>query len=234
MCGKRRGPMRWVDPPPKGTPVCGGFDGATTSDWTVIKLETVDGLLFTPRYGRDERPAIWNPEQWGGRVPRGEVHAAWEQIADMYELERVYCDPWHFQSEIASWGQAYGEKVFIEWHTNREKPMHEALETFYTDISSRVLRHDGCPLTTLAMGNARRVTKPGARYGLAKPSDTQKIDAVVTSVLAHKAAVDARATGWGGEQVDTRVFCFGNESRVQAAPRRDRFGQRRGGGVRGW
>ena len=209
MCGKRRGLMRWVDAPPAGTRVCGGFDGSTTGDHTVIKLETVDGLLFTPRYGPDDRPTVWDPEQWGGRVPRGEVHAAWEQIAGTYRLERVYCDPWHFQSEIASWGQLYGEDVFIEWHTNRDRAMHEALETFFTDVDAGTLRHDGCPLTNLHMGNARRVARPGARYGLAKPSDTQKIDAAVTSVIAHKAATDARATGWGNnDDVDTRVFCF--------------------------
>lgn len=200
--------MRWLDSPPAGTRVCGGFDAATVSDHTAIKLETIDGLLFTPRYGPDSRPTIWNPAEWGGRTPRDEIHAAWAEIADRYVLERVYCDPWHFQSEIAAWGKAYGEKVFVEWHTNRDRQMHEALELFLTDVSTRTLRHDGCPITTLHVGNARMVARPG-RYILGRPSATQKIDAAMASALAHKAAVDARADGWDNETVDSRVFCFG-------------------------
>ena len=97
--------MKWVDPPPAGSAVCGGFDGAETDDWTAIKLETIDGLLFTPRYGPDARPTIWNPAEWGGRTPRDEVHAAWDEIARTYRLERVYCDPPLWRSEITTWAR---------------------------------------------------------------------------------------------------------------------------------
>ena len=200
--------MRWLDPPPAGTLVCGGFDGASVNDCTVIKLETIDGLLFTPRYGPDRRPTIWNPAEWGGKTPRGEVDAAWDEINDTYSIERVYCDPWHFTSEIGVWGRKHGEEKFIEWHTNRDRVMHEALELFVTDLGTRALRHDGCPITTLHVGNARKLARPGMRYKLGKPSETQKIDAGMGSALAHKAAVDARAAGWTTEQTDTRVFCF--------------------------
>ena len=200
--------MRWLDPPPPGTSVCGGFDGSTVSDCTVIKLETIDGLLFTPRYGPDRRPTIWNPAEWGGKTPRGEVDAAVNEIAETYSLGRVYCDPWHFTSEIGAWAKRHGEDVFVEWHTNRDRPMHEALELFVTDLGTGRLRHDGCPITTLHVQNARKLARNGGRYIIGKPSQTQKIDAGMGSVLAHKAAVDARAAGWTDEQTDTRVFCF--------------------------
>ncbi len=78
----------WLPNPPKGTRVCAGFDGSENDDWTCIKMETLDGLIFTP-------------------------------------LER---------------------------------------------------------------------------YGLAKPQQNRKIDAAVTSVLAHEAACDARAAGWGARK----------------------------------
>ena len=211
--------LPWIDPPPRGARVCGGFDGSTTSDWTVIKLETADGLLFTPRYGPERRPTIWNPEEWGGRTPRKEIHAAWDELADLYRLERVYCDPWHFQSEIAEWSNLYGEGVFIEWHTNRDRPMHEALELMVTDIGTRKLRHDGCPVTSLHVGNARMLARRGGRYILDKPSPTQKIDAAMGSALAHKAAVDARSFGWDVEDVDTRVFCLGKTGRERRSAR---------------
>ena len=188
--------------------MCGGFDGASVSDCTVIKLETSDGLLFTPRYGPDRRPTIWNPAEWGGKTPRSEVDAAWAEINDTYSLERVYCDPWHFTSEIGVWARLYGEGKFIEWHTNRDRVMHEALELLVTDLATRTVRHDGCPITTQHVANARKLARPGSRYVLGKPSPMQKIDAGMGSVLAHKAAVDARADGWIGEKPDTRVFCM--------------------------
>lgn len=223
--------MRWLDPPPAGTPVCGGFDGASVSDCTVIKLETSDGLLFTPRYGPDRRPTIWNPAEWGGKTPRSEVDAAWAEINDTYSLERVYCDPWHFTSEIGVWARLYGEGKFIEWHTNRDRVMHEALELLVTDLATRTVRHDGCPITTQHVANARKLARPGSRYVLGKPSPMQKIDAGMGSVLAHKAAVDARADGWIDEKPDTRVFCMverrggiGAADRLDSQRRRARHG----------
>lgn len=58
----------WLPNPPKGTRVCAGFDGSENDDWTCIKMETLDGLIFTPRYGPDRRATIWNPKQWGDTV----------------------------------------------------------------------------------------------------------------------------------------------------------------------
>lgn len=211
--------------------MCGGFDGASVSDCTVIKLETSDGLLFTPRYGPDRRPTIWNPAEWGGKTPRSEVDAAWAEVNDTYSLERVYCDPWHFTSEIGVWARLYGEGKFIEWHTNRDRVMHEALELLVTDLATRAVRHDGCPITTQHVANARKLARPGSRYVLGKPSPMQKIDAGMGSVLAHKAAVDARADGWIDEKPDTRVFCMverrggiGAADRLDSQRRRARHG----------
>lgn len=201
--------MSWLDPPPDGTRVCAGFDGSTRNDWSAIKCETQAGVLFTPRYGPDRRPTIWNPEEWGGQVPRDEVHAAWDEVANRYRLERVYVDPPMWESELAGWARLYGEDVFIGWQTYRNVPMFEALDVFITDVTSGLLVHDGCPTTTLHVGNARRLARPKERYGIGKPSPKQKIDVAVASVLAHKAAVDSRAVGWSGDDEDSRVFCFG-------------------------
>ena len=194
----------WLANPPDGTSVAGGFDGSENNDLTVIKLETREGLVFTPRYGPDRRPAIWNPLEWGGRIPRSEVHVAWEEIARRYELVRVYCDPGFrdevsWESEIESWDQLYGPKVFLPWlmaGNMRVTAVHAALRRFEADLASGFIRHDGCPITAAHMGHARRIAKSNERYALGKPDDNQKIDAAVTSVLVHEAASDARADGW--------------------------------------
>jgi hypothetical protein len=41
--------------------VCLGLDGSDSDDWTALRAETIDGWQFTPTYGPDNRPCIWNP-----------------------------------------------------------------------------------------------------------------------------------------------------------------------------
>lgn len=192
----------------EGTPVCGGFDGSDTSDWSVIRLETMDGYQFTPTYGPDQRPAIWNPEEWGGRIPRSEVHAAWDELSRRYRLVRVYCDPPKWDSEVDDWSLLYGDETFIKWATYRPVQMHAALERAVTDLQSGRLTHDGCDVTKRHIGNCRRAARPGERYVLTKPSEIEKIDAAMSSTLAHEATADALAAGWKSEPVDHRVFVF--------------------------
>lgn len=188
--------MLWLSPPKAGTSVCGGFDGSETDDFTAIKLETREGLLFTPHYGPDRRPTIWNPAEWGGSIPRLEVKAAWSEIAETYRLRRVYCDPPKWQTEIETWAREYGEDVFVSWATYRERQMHAALERFVTDLTTDALHHDGCPITSAHIANARKLANKADRYILGKPAQHQKIDAAVTSVICHEAAADERAAGW--------------------------------------
>lgn len=84
--------------------------------------------------------------------------------------------------------------------------MYPAVRRFESDLKSGTLAHDGCPITTSHVRNARKLAR-GERYSLGKPAQHQKIDAAVTSILAHEAASDERAAGWP-ETVDTRIFCF--------------------------
>lgn len=182
---------------PAGTAVCGGFDGSDTSDWSVIRLETMDGYQFTPTYGPDHRPTVWNPDEWGGRIPRSEVHAAWDELSRRYSLVRVYCDPPKWDSEIDEWSLIYGESTFHRWATFRPVQMFAALERTVTDLQSGRVVHDGCETTRRHINSSRRAARPGERYVLAKPSETEKIDSALSVVLAHEACADALVAGWG-------------------------------------
>lgn len=199
----------WLPSPPPTTSIAAGFDGSEFDDWTVIKAETREGLIFTPRYGADRRPTIWNPKDWGGRIPRGEIHAAWSEINDTYDLRRAYCDPgFHdetsYETEIEEWAVEFGEDKFISFPTTSAQRMYPAIRRLESDLAS--LTHDGCPITTAHMRNARKImARSGRTYTLGKPAHHQKIDAAVTTVLAHEAAADLRADGWA-EPVDTRMF----------------------------
>lgn len=180
---------------PDKTACAGGFDGSRTSDWSAIRLETRDGYLFTPTYGPDKRECTWNPEEWGGEIPRGEVNAAIDEIFRTYDIRLFYCDPRDWESEIDGWAAEHGEDVVMKWPTYRIIPMHSSLKRFHNDIagaSPRIL-HDGNALAKDHFANARKIAKPGDRYILGKPDAHRKIDIAVTSTLAHEAAFDLHA-----------------------------------------
>lgn len=188
--------------------VCLGFDGSDSGDWTCIRAETQDGFMFTPTYGPDDRPTLWNPAEWGGRVPRAEVAAAVSHLFSTFEVSRMYCDPPWWQSEIEAWALEFGDERVLPWPTYRPRQMHEALQRFVTDLATGSLTHDDCPYTATHVANARKSARSGDRYILTKPAGAyhQKIDAAVTSVLAHEAAADARAAGWSATSEPSIFF----------------------------
>lgn len=194
--------MLWLPEPEPGTAVCLGFDGSDVDDHTAIRAETRDGLSFTPRYGG--RPTIWNPaEHPDHRVPR---HLVDEAVADLFErfaVERMYCDPPGWQSEIETWAVRHGEAHVIRWETYRPSQMASALERLVTDLRTGVVTHDGCPITSAHVANAVKVGRKNDTYVLGKASKPQKIDAAMATVLAHEAAADARAAGWTTEPAET-------------------------------
>ena len=176
--------------------ICLGFDGSFSGDWTALRAETRDGHRFTPTYGPDSRPTIWNPAEWQGRVPRSEVIAAVSEIFANHRVVRMYVDPRHWETQVDQWALEHGEDVVILWPTNSVNRMFPALNRYLTDLVEATTTHDGCTITRTHALNARKLAKPGDKFILGKPSEHQKIDAVMADVLAHEAASDARADGW--------------------------------------
>lgn len=174
-----------------------GFDGSDVDDWTGIRGETLDGYQFTPTYGPDELPCIWNPADHGGQVPRLEVDAAMRELFGRYTVTRAYCDPPYWETEIDGWAADLGERQVIRWYTSRIGRMHPAAERLITDVTKADsgFAHDGCEVTARHVGNARRSARPQGRYMLVKASDPQKIDLLMCSILAHVAAGDSIAAG---------------------------------------
>lgn len=180
---------------PDGTAVVLGFDGSDIDDWTGFRAETEDGYQFTPTFGPDRLPAIWNPAEYGGQVPRLEVGAALDEFMARFRVARMYGDPPYWSTEMDEWAARYGDKVVIRWSTFRATQMHAAAERLVTDASKAESgwSHDGCPTTAIHVRNARKAPRPGQKYVLAKPTQGQKIDMAVISVLAHEAAGDVTA-----------------------------------------
>lgn len=185
------------------TKVCFGFDGSDNDDFTGIRLETLDQYQFTPVYGDRRLRTLWNPADWNGRIPRAEVNAAVDELANEFEIVRAYCDPMFWESEIDLWASRYGEKVFVPWRTNRIAQMHAALERFRGDVynAESDFTHDGDELVGSHIRNAivrSRAMNPLTKerqYILGKPEEHQKIDFTMSSTLAHEAVMDAIASG---------------------------------------
>lgn len=181
---------------PDGAVIALGFDGSMYDDWTAIRARwvTEDGMYgFTPTFA-DGAPTVWNPSDFGGEVPRGEVHAAVSELFERFTVVRMYCDPEYWQSEVDAWATKHGEKVVIAWATNRTRPMSQSLERLRTDITTKAFTHDGDQTALTHIRNARRVRRPGGVV-IGKPNDHQKIDVAMADALAHEAACDAKAAG---------------------------------------
>jgi hypothetical protein len=183
---------------PDGTRIVVGFDGSDVDDWTALRAEIPElGYQFTPTYGPNRRPTIWNPADFGGRIPRLEVKAAVAEVFGRYDVVRGYFDPPYWDTEVDEFAELFGEKKVIRWYTRRPVQMHDACERLKADVAKAdsTFAHDGCPITSVHVGNTRAAVRPANRYVLVKASQNQKIDSCVTSILAHEAAGDVIAAG---------------------------------------
>lgn len=180
-----------------GEPIALGFDGSRSGDFTAIRAETQDGYRFTPIYGPDKRPTVWNPEQWPeGRIPRGEVDAAVDEIFHRYKVSRFYCDPRHWETQIDKWETLYGDDVVVQWPTNQISRMYAALVRFREDLAEGLTNHSRDEEAKEHALHARKVAKPGDKFIIGKPAEHMKIDTLMADILAHEAAADMRAEGW--------------------------------------
>jgi hypothetical protein len=181
---------------PDGAMVALGFDGSMYDDWTAIRARWIDGEAlygFTPTFA-DDTATVWNPADFGGEIPRGEVQAAVAELFERYQVVRFYLDPELWQSEIDDWAARYGPKVVVQWPTYRTRQMAAALERLKTDVAAGNLTHDADPVMLTHVRNARRVRRSGGIV-IGKPNDHQKIDLAMADALAHEAACDARTAG---------------------------------------
>lgn len=210
------------------TAVAMGMDLSNNNDWTGIRLETADLHQFTPTYdvGGDRRSTVWDPAQYGGFIPRGEVRAAVDYVATNYRIVRAYIDPAgsamgsidvsalndddSWRTELAEWAAKYGPKVFIPWSCSRITPMHASLEQFRSAIRNpdSLFTHDADTVTRTHVTNAVMIAKTMQRYVLGKPhgADHQKIDQAMSSDLAHEATMDALKDGQFADATENFVY----------------------------
>lgn len=198
---------RRVEP---GTPICIGFDGSDVDDWTAIRAETLDLHQFTPTDGYG-RLTVWNPAETGGRVPRQDVLAAFDYLFATFDVKRAYLDPPGWESQVSYLQGKHGADRVIEFPTYALRRIHPALERFRTDLTdpSSGLTLDGDTRAAQHFANAIIRPRAAQAYIIGKPTQAQKIDIVMSSVLAHEATQDAIAAGATSTPPSSEVLVFG-------------------------
>lgn len=184
--------------PESGSLIVAGFDGSRFHDATaLIGVEVASGRLF--------RLGVWAKpdDEDGWEVDRADVDATVARMFDTWKVWKLYADPPHWDSEVANWAAKWGDQV-MEFPTNSEKRMSDALKAFRNGCETRELSHDGDVETSQHVLNARLDVRipAGAEddperhvWRIRKPVRALKIDACVAGVLAWRARTDAIADG---------------------------------------
>lgn len=176
---------------PRGSRVTIGFDGARMRDATAFVVTDI-ATGFQELAGLWERPDDAD-EDW--EVDEAEVSAKLEELMRRYRVERMYCDPPHWNNTVGEWSVKYPDKV-QEWWTNRTRPMVSAIGAYVEAIQTGRVSHNGDPELTRHIGNAgRRMTnlldERGERlWILAKLHPSRKFDAAMAAVLSWQARMD--------------------------------------------
>lgn len=190
-------------------PVVLGFDGSKgrakgRADATaLVGCRVSDGHLFTVRvWEQPEGPAgrDWSPPALD--VDR-EVDAAFRR----WQVIGVYADPTGWESYVASWEARYGRKLRVRatqnapiaaWPRGKRTEAAASVERLRVAIANGEVTHDGSPVLTRHVLNARRrAARNGYLLYKAFPESPDKIDAAYAAVMAWKARLDAVSSGHG-------------------------------------
>lgn len=184
--------------PADGTMITLGFDGARWRDATaLVATEIATGFQWLA--GLWEKPV--KAQEW--EVPENEVNQTVQEIFERFNVWRMYCDPPYWETQVATWAGKYGDKVVVEWWTNRLKAMAYAIRQFENAIKSKDLNHSGDASYQRHIGNAKR------RYLNMYDDDNKKlwviykehtdsphkIDAAMAGILSWEARQDALTAG---------------------------------------
>jgi phage terminase large subunit-like protein len=192
--------LRAPNPVQAGDAITLGFDGSLKGDATgIVATHLSTGFQWVP--GLWECP--YGPQGKDWQVPAGAVNDTVRALFAEYKVIRCYADPPYWQSWIATWQGDFGDKVVIEWWTNRRRPMSYALESFDTAIKTGRISHDGNGDLARHIGNAhKRYFNEKDEEGKAlwyiekeRSDSPHKIDLAMCAVLSNEARNDAIASG---------------------------------------
>ncbi|TCO56898.1 hypothetical protein [Actinocrispum wychmicini] len=171
-----------------------GFDGSKSRDHTaLVACRVSDGALFSLK--------VWNPELYGGEVPRDDVDATVRWAFSRFEVVAFRADVKEFESYVDSWTRLYhrtlkvkatpGHPIAFDMRGNIKRFALDC-ERFLDAVLEGELAHDGAAVLRQHVLNAHRhpTTYDAISIRKASKDSSRKIDAAVCAVLAFGARQD--------------------------------------------
>lgn len=167
-----------------------GFDGSKGNDHTaLVACRVEDAALFVIK--------IWNPENFGGEIPREQVNKMVEYCFSQYDVVAFRADVREFESYVDQWGAKFGRKLRIKATAKHPiafdmrsnvKQFTLDCERFLDAVLEQALTHAGDAALRQHICNAyMRPNNFGVSIGKATKDSSRKIDAAVCAVLAFAA-----------------------------------------------
>lgn len=193
-------PQEWDDckrdvkPLERGDRITLGFDGSKGGDYTaLVACRIEDAALFPLK--------VWNPEHYGGEVPRDDVDATVHWAFSRFNVVAMRADVKEFEAYIDQWSHKYKKKLAINASPNnpiafdmrgQQKRFALDCERFFDAVVEQELCHNGSAVLRQHVLNAHRHPTNYDAIAIRKASkdSTRKIDAAVCAVLAFAARQD--------------------------------------------
>jgi len=178
----------------KGQKIALGFDGSKSNDWTaLVACRIEDGMLFLIK--------VWDPNKFGGEVPREDVDATVHSMFASYDVVAFRADVKEFEAYVDQWSRTYKKKMRVNASPNnpiafdmrgQQKRFAFDCERFEDAVIEREVTHDGNPVLRQHVLNAKRhpTTYDAIAIRKATKDSGKKIDAAVCAVLAFGARQD--------------------------------------------
>ncbi|AHG23794.1 terminase large subunit [Mycobacterium phage EagleEye] len=195
-------PQEWdrialVDPVFKLQPkqrIALGFDGSKSNDWTALVACRIDDGFLTVLN-------VWDPNKFGGEVPREDVDAAIHSAFAKYDVVAFRADVKEFEAYVDQWGRAYKKRLKVNASPNspvafdmrgQQKRFAFDCERLEDAVLEREACHDGNPVLRQHVLNAKRhpTTYDAIAIRKVTKNSSKKIDAAVCAVLAFGARQD--------------------------------------------
>lgn len=168
-----------------------GFDGSKSNDWTaLVGCRVSDGFLFVI--------GIWDPQKYGGQVPRDDVDATVHSTFQRYDVVAFRADVKEFEVYVDQWGRTYKKKIKVNASPanpiafdmrGQQKKFAFDCERLEDAVLEGEVWHDNDPVLKQHVTNAKRhpTTYDAISIRKATKDSSKKIDAAVCAVLAFGA-----------------------------------------------
>jgi phage terminase large subunit-like protein len=165
-----------------------GFDGSKSNDYTaLVACRVSDGLLEVIR--------VWNPEDYGGEIPREIVDSVVQWVFSHYKVVGFRADVKEFESYIAQWTTQFAKKLKVKASPGnpiafdmrgQTKKFAFDCEKLHDAVVEKAVCHGGDKVLAQHVLNAHRhpTTFDAISIRKASKDSSRKIDAAVAAVLA--------------------------------------------------